>query len=294
MLDGALSLALPLKFGQRLEVKPIDGSTTIEWKSFDYKKNIWFEASYDLPTLAIKTANDLDTAQRLKDIFESIQKQQPKLFEDQRGFKMESYLDFPRPWGLGTSSTLLSLLAQWSATNAYQTLEETFGGSGYDIACAVAEGAIYFQKFGSKINVQRAPFDPLFSKQLYFVYLGKKQNSRDGIAHFRKLESDKSIFIKRLSEISEEMASAKTLDEFDRLILEHENIISETLNIPRAKDLYFSNYEGEVKSLGAWGGDFVLVTSKDSTEKTKKYFNEKEFEVFYKYDEMVWGDKSNR
>jgi len=294
VLDGALSLAVPLKFGQRLEVKEIENSNTIVWKSFDYKKNTWFEASYDLATLTIKTTTDRDTAKRLKDIFQSIQKQQPKLFDRKAGFEMESYLDFPRPWGLGTSSTLLSLLSQWSGTNAYQTLEETFGGSGYDIACAVADGPIYFQKIGTKINVEPAAFLPAFSDQLYFVYLGKKQNSRDGIAHYRKLEADKNIFIKRLSEISKELAFAKTIDVFNQLILEHETIISETLNIPRAKDLYFSDFDGEVKSLGAWGGDFVLVTSKQSTKKTKTYFNEKGFEVFYKYEDMVWNDKRNK
>lgn len=286
VLDGALSLALPLKFGQRLEIKELEHSNSIEWKSFDYKKNIWFEASYDLRTLAIKTANEVDTAERLKDIFESIQKQQPKLFEG-TGFQMESYLDFPRPWGLGTSSTLLSLLSQWSETDAYQILEETFGGSGYDIACAIADGPIHFQKLGSEIKVQASSFLPAFRDKLYFVYLGKKQNSRDGIAHYRKLDLDKNIFIKRLSEISKEMAFAKTLNVFNQLIIEHETIISQTLSIPRAKDLYFSDFEGEVKSLGAWGGDFVLVTSKGPIKKTTGYFNEKGFEVFYKYEDMV-------
>jgi len=289
VLDEALALALPLKFGQRLEVTEMENSDGIAWRSFDDQKRIWFEATYDLATLAIKTTNDTATAQRLKDIFLSIKKQQAKLFEGKTGFHFETYLEFPRPWGLGTSSTLLSLLSQWSETDAYQTLEETFGGSGYDLACAVADGPIYFQKLGTIVHVQASTFLPAFSDKLFFVYLGKKQNSRDGIAHYRNLKSDKSIFIKRLSEISEEMAAAKTLDNFNKLILEHEAIISQTLNIPRAKELYFPDFEGEVKSLGAWGGDFVLVTSRESVEKTKGYFNEKGFEVFYKYEEMVWG-----
>lgn len=294
VLDGALSLALPLNFGQRMEVKETINSKIIEWKSFDSKKKCWFEATYNLSDLTIKTTTDAETAQRLMTIFQSIQKQQPKMFNGKNGFQMESYLDFPRPWGLGTSSTLLSLLSQWSKTNAYLTLEETFGGSGYDIACATADGPIYFQKNGAKINVETAAFTPSFSDKLYFVYLGKKQNSRDGIAHYRQLNSEKNKFINRLSAISEELASAKTLDVFNQLIFEHEKIISQTLNIPRAKALYFADFKGEVKSLGAWGGDFVLVTSEAPTEKAKQYFNEKGFNVFYKYEDMVWNNKLNK
>ena len=50
--------------------------------------------------------------------------------------------------------------------------------------------------------------------------------------------------------------------EFDALVREHERVISESLKMQRVKDKFFSDYWGEVKSLGAWGGDFVLVTSR--------------------------------
>jgi len=42
-----------------------------------------------------------------------------------------------------------------------------------------------------------------------------------------------------------------------------------------------------VKSLGAWGGDFVLVTSNRPEEETRNYFNEKGLEVFLRYDEII-------
>ena len=32
--------------------------------------------------------------------------------------------------------------------------------------------------------------------------------------------------------------------------------------MPRAQDLYFPDFKGVIKSLGAWGGDFVLATQK--------------------------------
>ncbi len=49
----------------------------------------------------------------------------------------------------------------------------------------------------------------------------------------------------------------------------------------------FSDYWGEVKSLGAWGGDFVLVTSKKPIEETREYFLNKGNDVFIPYAELI-------
>ena len=54
-------------------------------------------------------------------------------------------LTFPRAWGLGTSSTLISLIAQWAKCDPFELLFEAFGGSGYDIACATANSPISYQ-----------------------------------------------------------------------------------------------------------------------------------------------------
>jgi hypothetical protein len=59
------------------------------------------------------------------------------------------------------------------------------------------------------------------------------------------------------------------------------------LGIPRIKEQFFSEYWGEIKSLGAWGGDFILATSERSAEETKTYFNQKGFEVLFKYEQLA-------
>ncbi len=294
VLDGALALALPLQYGQVMKVKSIEGSNSIQWRSYTNEKRIWFEAVFDLNSLSIIKKENEKTAASLQNIFRSIKKQNAQIFEKGCGYEIETHLDFPREWGLGTSSTLIHLLAHWSHTSAYGLLKDSFGGSGYDLACAGADGPIFYKITTNEIDVQPAIFIPEFKDQLYFVYLGKKQNSREGIAHYRRLKEDKSDLIKRLSEISRELTTAKTLKEFDKLILEHETIVGNALQLMRAKELYFSDYTGEVKSLGAWGGDFVLVTSKDSEEKTREYFNEKGFDVFFKYEEMVYKSEDRR
>ena len=49
VLDGALSLAIPTRFGQDLLVKPIENSILL-WKSYDENKAIWFEDTFKIQT----------------------------------------------------------------------------------------------------------------------------------------------------------------------------------------------------------------------------------------------------
>jgi len=46
----------------------------------------------------------------------------------------------------------------------------------------------------------------------------------------------------------------------------------------------FSDFSGSIKSLGAWGGDFVLVAH---SENPTAYFKEKGYEVIFSYHQMV-------
>jgi len=121
------------------------------------------------------------------------------------------------------------------------------------------------------------------------VYLGKKQNSRDGIQRYRALtdNNDKSQLIETINQLTLKITAATDLVSFEQLLLEHEQLIAQTLNLPRAKNLYFPDFWGEIKSLGAWGGDFVLATSTRSAAETRAYFNEKGFWDVYAFDDMV-------
>ncbi|MBK8557148.1 MAG: hypothetical protein IPL65_15875 [Lewinellaceae bacterium] len=51
--------------------------------------------------------------------------------------------------------------------------------------------------------------------------------------------------------------------------------------------MHFSDYWGAVKSLGAWGGDFVLVTSEKDESTTRAYFLDKGFDVFLPWRDMI-------
>jgi mevalonate kinase len=283
ILDGAVGLALPTKFGQSLTVDSSINSAEkgIVWESIDDKNNVWFEAKFN-EDIEIISASDNEVAQTLKNILSHCALTTHDL-------QLTTKLDFPQNWGLGSSSTLISLLAQWSDVDPYELLAKTFGGSGYDIACATATQPIIYQKISNLKSQISNPvnFNPSFKENLYFVHLGKKQNSREGIQHYKNLTIDKTEYIEQISNITQKIIEANELDEFSYYLDVHSTIVSTVLNLQKVKDIYFSDFPGSIKSLGAWGGDFILVASDENPLTINKYFSDKGFPVILSYNEMI-------
>lgn len=280
VLDGAKALALPTKLGQSLEVKPIE-SPEIRWKSFDHNGTLWFETTLQLASFEANVTNE--TAKRLSECFFAIAKLQPGCFVANNGFEMHSRLEFPQNWGLGSSSTLINNLAQWAKVDAYKLLAATFGGSGYDIACAQHPYPITFQKnLKSSPKVEKAVFNPSFKDQLFFVHQNQKQNSRDAIAHYNTLKTTQSLDFSELNALTDALLVATTLEEFEVLMSKHETIVGNLIQHPPIKASHFSDYNGAIKSLGAWGGDFFLATGNNL-----QYFKDKGYTTIISFGEMV-------
>ena len=280
VLDGAKALALPTKLGQSLEVKSIE-SPEIRWKSFDHNGTLWFETTLQLPSFEANVTNE--TAKRLSECFFAIAKLQPGCFVAHNGFEMHSRLEFPQNWGLGSSSTLINNLAQWAKVDAYKLLAATFGGSGYDIACAQHPYPITFQKnLKSSPKVEKAVFNPSFKDQLFFVHQNQKQNSRDAIAHYNTLKTTQSLDFSELNALTDALLVATTLEEFEVLMSKHETIVGNLIQHPPIKASHFSDYNGAIKSLGAWGGDFFLATGTE-----QQYFKDKGYNTIIPFKEMV-------
>lgn len=291
VLDGAKALAVPTKYGQDLVVEPINEPQLI-WQSFSDKGECWLEATFDLPKLRLANATfeanedgGKDTiAENLKEILLETRKLNLEFLNSEKGFLVKTTLDFPKNWGLGTSSTLINNIANWAKVNPYKLLENTFGGSGYDIACAQHHSPILFTKHNTEIVVEEVNFNPTFIDQLYFVYLNKKQNSREGIERYKKLKGNLTSEINQISNLSEAFLTCVKLEDFEKLMKEHELIVSKTIQLKPIQTELFSDYFGQTKSLGAWGGDFILATG---NEDTPNYFNQKGFSTVIPYQKMV-------
>lgn len=300
VLDGALSLALPTKYGQSLTVKKV-ASNQLRWTSFDEKGNIWFEETFDLSSsshirkeqspsplyihnLKNKSRENKIVVETLLKILREANTLNPNFLGNLEGCHVETKLTFPRDWGLGSSSTLINNIAQWAEVDAYQLLWNAFSGSGYDIACAQNDHPVLYGLVDGKPKVAEVDFDPMFQDQLYFVYLNKKQNSRDGIASYQKKDFNKVKLVERISEITRKTVSCKSLSELELLMNRHEQLISQTLAMQTVKTSLFPDFKGIVKSLGAWGGDFIMVSG---DEKTPSYFRSMGFKTVLSFADMV-------
>ena len=286
VLDGANALAVPTKFGQDLVVT--EGSNSqVKWISKDSDGSIWFEGTIDFAEITNK--NYISKTENVENLLLDILRQayllNPDYIEKSRGYNIETNLTFPKYWGLGTSSTLINNVAQWLNVDAFTLLENSFGGSGYDIASAQNDTAILYQLEDGKPLVTKINFNPDFADNLYFVYLNKKQSSKGAItSYYNNKPVDLSNIIAEINSITQEMLTAVSLTEMEIAMQKHENLISNILMMQTVQEMNFSDYEGVVKSLGAWGGDFVLATSR---ENPSEYFISKGFPTILTYKEMI-------
>lgn len=284
ILDGALGLAIPTSYGQSLQVTPTS-SGVLEWTSLDENDHSWFSATFDLANLKIVSTSDEAMAQTLAHLLLEANAQNPLLLTDSDGFEVTTRLTFPRSWGLGTSSTLINNLAQWARVDAYQLLWNAFGGSGYDIACAQHNSPITYRRLDGEPKVETIDFDPIFKDSLYFVHLNQKQSSKEAIANYKNRQFDRNKLIQEISSITHRMIEVPTLAGFESLMEKHENLLSDVLQEQPVKQRLFPDYFGMIKSLGAWGGDFVLATG---DEKTMAYFKGKGYSTVIPYSRMIF------
>ena len=223
-------------------------------------------------------------AETLLDILKEAKMLNPDFLKTDGGFVIQTKLTFPRNWGLGSSSTLINSVASWANVDAFQLLWNSFKGSGYDIACAQNNTPILYQIESDKPVVKTVEFNPYFKSNIFFIHLNQKQDSKEGIAKFRETDKDLSSQIKRISEITNEFLNASSIQDFNKLIVEHEQIISSIIKIKPVKEILFPDYFGEIKSLGAWGGDFILATG---NQKTPAYFKNKGYDTILTFSEMI-------
>lgn len=285
VLDGALSLAVPTKKGQFLNVFPNEADTLL-WTSFD-PNGSWFETRFTREELQFEKQHAMggDIRGRLLAVLLAARKLNPEFLSGHIGFSVESRLEFPRNWGLGSSSSLLSNLALWAGVDAFELQRLTFGGSGYDIACATRASAVLYQRNNGLPTIWEVTFKPPYYEQLYFMYLNRKQDSREGIAGYRRAGKPPEGFIEEVSDLSRGILHAQNLQDFEKFLGDHEKLLAGILGMLTVKESHFPDYPGCIKSLGAWGGDFVLVTAPNGFP---DYFIRKGYETIIRFDEMVW------
>lgn len=274
VLNGSDCVAFPLKFGQTLSVAKSEG---IVWESYS-KHGMWFSASMSSDFTILKTNNE-EVAEILQRLFRVIHTEQPQLDFHQH-FKAEA--NFELNWGLGSSSTLISLLSQWSGVDVRKLLDVSFGGSGYDVACATATAPILYANGTIKKEFH---LPKSITDNMLFIYLGNKQNSREEIKRYKK-ETITQEQVDQLNTAIEMALQTDVIDVFEQQLDCSEELISSIIKTEKLKQRLFPDYSYSVKSLGAWGGDFFLATYRD-LETAKRYFQGKGYTTLFTYQELI-------
>jgi mevalonate kinase len=286
ILKGARALATPVRFGQSITIQDNTNDSYLTWESFETEK-CWFTAKIDTAFFKIVESSDEVIARRLLKWLLAADQLNPGFLKGQNAKKVIVRSDFNLTWGLGSSSSLLSDIALWAGVNPFHLHRLVSKGSGYDVVCARAEGPVIFTLQKEDYTVEKTDFHPAFADHIYFIYLGHKQDSAKSVDAFLSEAKSFDKQIESISNLTMRMASAGTLGDFETCIKEHEDIISSVLQRKRIKEERFSDLNGEIKSLGAWGGDFAMLTWQDTLQGLKKYLAAKNIDTLFTFNELI-------
>jgi len=280
ILDGALSLASPTKFGQHLKFEE-NQSNLINWKSINLDRKVWFQCSIRNEDLEIKSTSSKKVSDTLISIINLIRDYNPSFLKN-NGSDISTNLTFDKNWGLGSSSTLISNLATLSGVDPYILNNKIFKGSGYDIACANSFSPIVYQLKKDQKIIDEVSFKPPFHERIYFIYLNKKQSSISEIENYNNKASNS--IINEITNITSMILRCKSIEEYNKLIESHELIISKLISKPTIKETLFKDFNGSIKSLGAWGGDMIMATSDSDPN---RYFKQKGYSTIFSFEELL-------
>lgn len=255
VLQGAKAVAVPTKAGQHLEVRAID-DRDIQYRAFDHQGAVWLNFK-------------LSEAQRPEELLvrDIIQELLPP--DKITATLLESRLDFPREWGLGSSSTFISLIAQWAQADVWPLFFKYLKGSGYDVAVAEARTSLSYQlQEPQKPRWERVKI-PAFFKDTALVYRGQKQNSAREVERFLSCSHPREL-VAEISKLSEDLLKLNDVQSLEDWMDEHEHKTAQLIGRSPLSAGLLPAFPGSAKSLGAWGGDFIWLSRYEGTQALQK------------------------
>jgi mevalonate kinase len=287
VLTGAKALAVPLQAGQRMKAESSNTkNNSIQWEANQCGKP-WFNAEFNCEDLEISGSSDYEKALELQKILKAVRKLSHDFIRKGKSYLIKCEIDFNLEWGWGSSSTLIVNLAKYAGIDPFELNKTISSGSGYDIAASLSPSPVFYQLKDGDHTITPVVFDPVFKKSIWFLYLGRKQSTASGIE--KNLDSVKrnNKLIPVITDLTNKIAAEENMEEFIKSIAEHEKIIAGTIKEARIKEKYFNDFQGEIKSLGAWGGDCAMVVSPLDEKMIRNYFKDKGLETIFRFDEIV-------
>lgn len=301
VLDGAMALGFPTRFGQEMKVFEGDAAGILDWVAVDSQGVVWLAARFRAVggslSLAENEAASTETNRLQKWLQTAWNLCEDKAWRDtlsRQGLRVQTRLDFPRHWGLGSSSTLIALLVRWLKVEPWALYRRVQTGSGYDLAIALEGRALVFRMEGFDENGNPLPnsgeveADPgqsytgqSYTGQSYpgptysgvettmpdgagwwLIDPGTKQNSEREVFSYRLIDPAlRRSVVPELTRITLKMAQNPGADEWLALLEAHDLLLEKVLGRPCVHRSLGAGFPGRLKSLGAWGGDLMLAVS---------------------------------
>ncbi|MFZ4522524.1 MAG: GYDIA family GHMP kinase [Bacteroidales bacterium] len=283
VLEGAKALALPVRFGQQMIIHSEPGRI-LNWNSIS-PEGSWFTARFDPDAFNVLSATNQKVATTLKRLLVAARKLNPMFLKGSAGWSVQVTANYPLAWGLGSSSTLCYLVAEWAEIEAFELFRKVSEGSGYDIACAGRKELLFYQLNKGQPVITPVKEGKALRDNTYFVYLGHKQDTQKEVKAFFKGQNFSEIDLMEVSKLSMEICQADSPDELIRLVDKHEFILSTILKKEPIAYRYHT-FPGTVKSLGAWGGDFAMFVSGSSPGMVIDHLHGLGFQQVFTYNDL--------
>ncbi|MCB8999087.1 MAG: hypothetical protein H6540_03320 [Bacteroidales bacterium] len=111
---------------------------------------------------------------------------------------------------------------------------------------------------------------------------------------FNKLQNDDMTpEIREIDAITDGMLACTELREFRHLMREHENIISKLLGIPSISEKQLNDFNGDIKSLGAWGGDFIMLATDMPRDYVISWLRKRDMNTWFTYKDIALNPVNN-
>ncbi|MCK9480521.1 MAG: GYDIA family GHMP kinase [Bacteroidia bacterium] len=296
VISGAKALAVPTVLGQQLHFTHDRRRKTriVNWVSMTPGELIWYSNQFIIDqNFEPSEQKGSERTEFIRSLLITINNSKPDFFAEQGTYNFKTFMDFDPGWGLGSSSSLIVNLAMLTDLQPFELVfQSTLNqGSGYDIATSLmGKPILYFIE--EEMYHWAEPVElswKKFANQCRLIYLNHKQDSNVEVSRFKSKwkENENRNFIEEISNISERITTVTDYEEFRQLLGRHELIMSEVLKKKCIKDELFPDFDGVIKSLGAWGGDFILACSNSTSEYTEKYFLEKGYQTIMDYSKMI-------
>lgn len=283
VLRGANSVAAPSFYGQTMNLESHSNSKELLWEA-NLHDSLWFNARYRLKDFEVLESSNPYLAESFARLIRVTRELNPSFLK--RGAKVVTKLTYPQSWGLGSSSTIIKILGDWANVDPFKIHFATSQGSGYDIASAIAQKPIVYSCENETPSFCEVELPAVVKESCYFIHLGKKQNSQKSVKLFMQRVTQ-SLPIESMNSLVSSFLKATSVDDLCLIIREHDEMLSPILDLERVKKVAFRDFDGEIKSLGAWGGDFVMACTPNGFEYVKSYFERKGLDAIFSYSDLL-------